>query len=95
MGVEQARLSCKECDQVDSLGLRGVSQRCGLQATLPEEKEGDTGLVELGASSVVSLCDPMGCNPLGSSVHGILQARVLERLAISSSRGSSPPRDGT
>ena len=45
MGVEQARLSCKECDQVDSLGLRGVSQRCGLQATLPEEKEGDTGAV--------------------------------------------------
>ena len=33
------------------------------------------------------------CNPLGSSVHGILQARILEWGAISSSRGSSQPRD--
>ena len=34
-------------------------------------------------------CNPMGCNPPGSSVHGILQARILERMAIPSSRGSS------
>ena len=34
-------------------------------------------------------CDPMNCSPPGSSVHGILQARVLEWVAISSSRGSS------
>jgi len=43
--------------------------------------------------SVVSLCDPMDCSPPGSSVHGILQARILEWVAISSSGGSSPPRD--
>ena len=42
-----------------------------------------------------TLCDPMECNPPGSSVHGILQARVLEWVAISSSRGSSQPRDQT
>ena len=35
----------------------------------------------------------MDCNPPGSSVHGILQARILEWVAISSSRGSSQPRD--
>ena len=41
------------------------------------------------------LCDPMGCSPPGSSVHGILQARILEWAAISFSRGSSWPRDWT
>ena len=39
--------------------------------------------------------DHMDCSPPGSSVHGILQARVLEWSAISPSRGSSPPRDGS
>ena len=37
----------------------------------------------------------MLCSPPGSSVHGISQARILEWVAISISRGSSPPRDGT
>ena len=40
-------------------------------------------------------CDPIGCSPPGSSVHGILQARILEWVAISSSRGASWPRDWT
>ena len=39
------------------------------------------------------LCDPIGCSPQGSSVHGILQARVLWWVAIPSSKGSSRPRD--
>ena len=34
-------------------------------------------------------CDPINCSPLGSSVHGIFQARILEWVAISSYRGSS------
>ena len=38
-------------------------------------------------------CDPVDCSPPGSSVHGILQARVLEWAAISFSRGSSLSRD--
>ena len=37
----------------------------------------------------------MDCGLPGPSVHGILQARILEKVAIPSSRGSSPPRDGT
>ena len=45
--------------------------------------------------SSVRLWDPMDCSLPGSSVHGILQARILEWVAISSSRGSSPPRDRT
>ena len=40
-----------------------------------------------------TLCDPVDCSPPCSSVHGIFQARVLEWVAISFSRGSSQPRD--
>ena len=42
-----------------------------------------------------SLWDSMDCNPPGSSVPGIVQARILEWVATSSSRGSSQPRDQT
>ena len=42
-----------------------------------------------------TLCDPMDCSLPGSSTHGIFQARVLERVSISFSRGSSRPRDRT
>ena len=42
--------------------------------------------------SCLALCDPMDWSPRGSSVHGILQARILEWIATSSSGGSSPPR---
>ena len=40
------------------------------------------------------LCDPMDCSLPGSSVHGILQSRILEWVTISSSRGSSWLEDG-
>ena len=42
-----------------------------------------------------TLCDPIDCSPSGSSVHGVVQARMLEWVAISFPRGSSPPRDGS
>ena len=45
--------------------------------------------------SCLTLCDPMGHNPLGSSAHRILQARILECLAMPSSRRSSPLKNGT
>ena len=44
---------------------------------------------------IIPLCDPMDCSPPGASVHGILQARILESVAILFSRGSSWPRDWT
>ena len=47
------------------------------------------------AQSCSTLCDPMDCRPPGSSVHRILQARILQCVAMSSSRGSSWPRDRT
>ena len=45
--------------------------------------------------SCPTLCDPMDCNPPVSSDHGILQARILEWVAMPSSRRSSRPRDWT
>ena len=45
--------------------------------------------------SCPTLCDPVDYSPPGSSVHGILQARILEWVAISFSRGSSWPKDRT
>ena len=42
-----------------------------------------------------TLCNPVDCSPPGSPVHGNFQARILEWVAISSSRGSSQPRDWT
>ena len=47
------------------------------------------------AQSCPTLRDPMDCSLPGSSVHGIFQARVLEWIAISISKGSSQPRDRT
>ena len=45
--------------------------------------------------SRVQLCDTTDCCPPSSSDHGIFQARRLEWVAISCSRGSSGPKDGT
>ena len=45
------------------------------------------------AQSCPALGDPVDCSPPGSSVGGISQARILEQVAVSSSRGSSQPRD--
>ena len=42
-----------------------------------------------------ALCKPTDCSPPGSSVHGILRARILEWVAVSPSRRSSQPRDRT
>ena len=52
-------------------------------------------LLCLVALSCHTLCNNMDCSPPGSSVHGILQARILEWVAMPSFRGSSQPRDRT
>ena len=49
----------------------------------------------LVTQSCLTLCDPVGCSPPGSSVPGILQARTLEWVTIPFSRGSSRPKDQT
>ena len=84
-------------------GIEPGSQRCKLNS-LPTEPSGkplslhyclDGMCVCEVAQSCPTLCDPMDCSLTGSSVHGIFQARVLEWVAISFSRGSSPPRNRT
>ena len=56
---------------------------------------GKSVLSEVKSLSHVWLCDPVDCSLPGSSVHGILQAIILEGVTISFSRGSSRPRDRT
>ena len=51
--------------------------------------------VEWVVKVLQSLSNPVNCSPPGSSVHGILQARILEWVAVPFSRGSSQPRDWT
>ena len=65
--------------------LKEISPGCSLES----ESESEV------AQSCLTLCDPMDCRPPGSSVHGILQARILEWVARPSSRGSFPPRNQT
>ena len=58
------------------------------------EKQSRVGCVcVLVTQSCPTLCDPMDCSPPGSSVHGILQARRLEWVAMPSSMESSQPRN--
>ena len=42
-----------------------------------------------------TLCDPLDCSPLGSPIHGVLKARILEWVVMTSSKGSSQCRDWT
>ena len=73
----------------------GILEAYGVIAVGTEQKEqaqkpGSSCLV---AKLCLTLCNPMDCNLPGSSVHRISQARVLQWVSISSSRGSSWPRD--
>ena len=49
----------------------------------------------LAAQWCLTPCHPVACSPPASSVHGILKARILEWVAVFSSRGSSQPRNQT
>ena len=75
------------------------SQSCGFSSSHVwmwqlDHKEGCESESEV-TQSCLPLCDPMDCSLRGSSVHGILQASILEWVAISFSRRSSQPRDRT
>ena len=71
----------------ESLNLR--SNKVGLRLT------GWWKVKVLVDESCPTFCDPMDCSLPGSFVHGILQARILEWVAIAFSRISSSPRDRT
>ena len=65
----------------------------GALSPLPPPQPSPPSLQTVSPQSCLTLCDPMDCNLPGSSVHGILQARVLECIAIPFSRGSSQLRN--
>ena len=86
--------------------LKNHMDRGAWQASLWDRKESDTTeqasahthhqhLFVLSLQLCPTLCDPKDYSPPGSPVHGIFQARILEWIAMPSSRGSSRPRDGT
>ena len=68
-----------------------LKERLGLRV----KHKGEKCTCTKSLQSCPTLCDVMDCSPPGSSVHGILQARILEWLAMPFSRGSFQPRDRT
>ena len=79
-----------------SISETGVwSVRCLTTNLVPPEQMDISRKWSEVAQLCLTLCDPMDCSPPGSSIHGIFQARVLEWVASSFSRGSSRPRDWT
>ena len=88
---------CCECQSSVGVALRGTG--CSVSnACAPDQELWCDSTVEFSewkwvSQSCPTLWDPMDCPPPGSSAHGILQARILEWVAIPSSRGSSQPRE--
>ena len=66
-----------------------------MQIPIPQQTHTHTHTHHLVTQLCCTLCNPMDCSPPGSSVHRISQERTLEWVAISISRESSQPRDGT
>ena len=69
--------------------------KSSFKSTLSDHVTAYIHLYVLIAQSYLSVFYPMDCSPPGSSVHGILQAKIFEWVAISFSRGSSQFRDQT
>ena len=80
-------LSVKAADMLLIFGLNAIITSLGFVVLVWE-------LVSV-AQLCRTLCNPMDCSPSGFSVHGIFQARILERVVISFSRWYSRPRDLT
>ena len=71
----------KESDTTEGLPPRGCKESDTTERlTLTGESESEA------FQSCPTLCDPVDCSPSGSSIHGILQARILEWVAISFSK---------
>ena len=68
-----------------------VVEKVSLCATIRESVKWKVKVIQ----SCLTLCNHMNCSPPGSSVHGILQATILEWVVVPFSRGSSQPRDWT
>ena len=85
------RLSTQHAlSQAEATRGKGVVRALG--SSLSGEAARRTYMMRARSLSPVRICDLVDYSSIGSSVHGILQARILERIALSSSRGSSQPR---
>ena len=84
----RAALGCDEC-------VCAQARMCQIVRTRDFHLDTFQTPYVLVAQSCLTLGDPMDCNPPGSSVHGILQARILEWVAMPFARGSFRPRDQT
>ena len=73
--------------------LEEAGQCWGGTLMLPLPRKPSACVYAMSLQLCQTLCDPMDCSSPGSSVHGILQARILGWMAMPSSRGSSSPRD--
>ena len=87
---EEALKGSMECEAEH--GLTKISGSQYLEPVWQKRGAGEGGSLCVYAKPLhlyLTLCDPRDCSPPGSSVHGILQTRILEWLAMPSSRGSS------
>ena len=84
----------KDMEKLEPLCIvDGNVKQCNILAVPQKVKHGLSmkKVKLLVAQLCPTLCDPVNCSPPGFSVHGILQAKILEWVAIPFSRGSSIP----
>ena len=90
---EPKSLLMKVKEESKKLGLKLNIQKTKVTASFPisswqiDRKRMETLVKSVKVTQSCDSCDPVDCSPQGSSVHGILQARILEWVAISFSKG--------
>ena len=88
---------CMGCSPLASAQtFHPVQEACLLSLILQQESKLCSATLKscvCTCATCPTLCDPIGCSPPGSSVHGVFQARIPQWVAISSSRGSSQSWD--
>ena len=85
----------RELKFIDTKVLTYMTACTGEASTGAQLLPDSTSVCAESLPSCLTLCDPMDCSPPGSSVYGTLQTKILECVAMPSSRGSSQPRDQT
>ena len=93
--LQQHRVQSLQKQMANALLVQLLSDALGKCQFVVDTFKMSVCLLAKSFQSCPTLCDPMDCNPPGSSVHGILQLRILEWVAMPSSRGSFWPRDRT
>ena len=90
VSLSSSFLCFQKCDH------RPMECSLGLCFSLSSSGTNSNGCMHVKSlQSCPTLCDPVDCSSSGSSVHGILHARILEWVAMPSFRGFSWPRDQT